>query len=454
MAKRDRQDQVDEATKRLRSLRKDLDLNGRIELLYRWLGEHKCRIAEYLEITADASGFGMSVRVRAESGQAKLEPPSDEGPFLAQIPISAVLTDTHAHSVLREANVRGIIFGQQSLLVFLSLVKSQRLCCSRFGGYVGSLPPIKETAVLTDAILDQLGVMKGSELRQKVMEREKSLIKMLREHNNCQTEAIWEISEEEWQWAALMFSSRTFSASLSQDAHAPVMLPLIDCFNHSSESPINVARFVAGVECGEEGSEMLEPDRSEAMQPDIVLSFMADVDLEPGEEVFNNYGTKSNLELLVDYGFAIETNPLNESIELFLHLKCNIASLRSELTDLLGQKGVVEEAMGHSASMDSKVVLGPFRMLISRNSEERLSIPETLLKTARLLSEYSESGSVSVKEILLDAIGTEIAILDKVLSRCRSCEAEGIASQVANYVISQMSLLKTAQTEVCVREVF
>lgn len=38
-------------------------------------------------------------------------------------------------------------------------------------------------------------------------------------------------------------------------------------------------------------------------------AIQTDVEIEPGQEILNNYGPKSNEELLMGYGFCFDDNP-------------------------------------------------------------------------------------------------------------------------------------------------
>lgn len=65
----------------------------------------------------------------------------------------------------------------------------------------------------------------------------------------------------------------------------PVLVPIMDCLNHNPDAKVDWT---------------FEPGR-------FVLSLHEGV--SNGKEVFNNYGPKSNSELLMGYGFCIEGNP-------------------------------------------------------------------------------------------------------------------------------------------------
>jgi hypothetical protein len=80
------------------------------------------------------------------------------------------------------------------------------------------------------------------------------------------------------------------SQTSAEDLHFPVLFPGLDAANHSNNAKVDwtfdPGRFSIALAKAEESQ-----------------------GIDPGEEVFNNYGPKSNGELLIGYGFCIENNP-------------------------------------------------------------------------------------------------------------------------------------------------
>lgn len=89
------------------------------------------------------------------------------------------------------------------------------------------------------------------------------------------------------EWALGMVRSRHFPGSFGDGvANASgCMVPLLDILNHRDGQPVTV-RIRGGM-----------------------LEFVCEGVLTKGEQIWNNYGSKSNEELLVCYGFAVENNP-------------------------------------------------------------------------------------------------------------------------------------------------
>jgi hypothetical protein len=89
--------------------------------------------------------------------------------------------------------------------------------------------------------------------------------------------------------------------SLSDPNAEPILVPLLDSLNHSRATPVSWS-----------------VNRSPNRIPETVLkqvgrepslSLVSHLPIKKGEEVFNNYGPKSNDELLIGYGFVIKNNP-------------------------------------------------------------------------------------------------------------------------------------------------
>ena len=89
-------------------------------------------------------------------------------------------------------------------------------------------------------------------------------------------------------WSCIIFTSRSFpSRLLYEEAHAKssILVPVIDLLNHKPQTPIYW---------------------DSTYKEEFKLS--PGVPISKGEELFNNYGPKSNEELLFGYGFCIEDN--------------------------------------------------------------------------------------------------------------------------------------------------
>jgi hypothetical protein len=96
------------------------------------------------------------------------------------------------------------------------------------------------------------------------------------------------------------------------DPREPVgcMLPVLDILNHQTRTPVSWIRhkdrvaFVTGVGEGGEGSSSAAPSAAPT--------------IPAGAEITNNYGAKSNEELLLAFGFVLEPNPY-DTFSLAVH---------------------------------------------------------------------------------------------------------------------------------------
>ncbi|KAJ2855008.1 hypothetical protein GGI22_004295, partial [Coemansia erecta] len=95
------------------------------------------------------------------------------------------------------------------------------------------------------------------------------------------------MSYEKFAWALSVVSSRSFCRALmgGTEGSDEVLLPLLDMFNHMPMRKVTWAATDSGVE------------------------FVTGEELKKGAQIFNNYGAKSNEELLMGYGFCIPGNP-------------------------------------------------------------------------------------------------------------------------------------------------
>lgn len=119
-----------------------------------------------------------------------------------------------------------------------------------------------------------------------------------------------------YQWAATIFGSRSFRASLVLDTPTEsdrmydnivndrfsVLLPILDIGNHNG---VNNATWKVVRNCGPGGSEK-------------GMCFSNIKAIQRGVQIFNYYGDKSNSELLVAYGFTL---PSKEQDRVNLKLK-------------------------------------------------------------------------------------------------------------------------------------
>jgi len=116
-----------------------------------------------------------------------------------------------------------------------------------------------------------------------------------------------------FEWAFCMLFSRAIRLERLSKGEAVALVPYADLINHS---PFSTAYISA---------QPGKKDRWFGDEPDLVVLY-ADRAFKKMEQLFISYGQKSNAELLLLYGFALDRNPFN-SVEISLGLK------RDELDD-------------------------------------------------------------------------------------------------------------------------
>ncbi|WWC99479.1 hypothetical protein V866_006382 [Kwoniella sp. B9012] len=102
----------------------------------------------------------------------------------------------------------------------------------------------------------------------------------------------------------------------------PVLLPGLDLFNHSRGQPI---LWLSS----------LIPSTTSSAQPIPSISLVSAQPTEQNVQLYNNYGPKSNEELLLGYGFVIPSNPDDT-----LTLKLGISNIPLGKLDKLKSKGL------------------------------------------------------------------------------------------------------------------
>ena len=209
----------------------------------------------------------------------------------------------------------------------------------------------------------------------------------------------YEVPLEEMRWARGCYLSRRFPPRLL-DAEAPsagapgVLLPFFDLLNHGKGTEIEW--------------------RGDGQS----VAFAAGADgIEAQAEIFNNYGSKANDELLLAHGFALQNNEHDR-----FALKMTVAS------------------------GDSRKTLGPFYLL--RGGD----FPRELWRALADPSETASSDSDSPPEIDAEAVEVLLATLERKLAPFKRSEiadakaalGAGRSASVAFYRNGQREILEDA----------
>lgn len=204
----------------------------------------------------------------------------------------------------------------------------------------------------------------------------------MRQRTNNEFKAAWAILQDSsytfalYQWAYCMFTSRSFrpslvmtneiKAALTRDANGAaqdgtnvdvrhlaavngarlpdgcqvddfsILFPVLDIGNHDPRAVIRWQPVVDASRQSLNSASILTPAPSETSEQAIV--FYTGTRYGKGEQVFNNYGSKTNSELLVGYGFALP--PTDDMHNDYVHLRKREALARGVSDGVAGNVDV------------------------------------------------------------------------------------------------------------------
>eukprot|EP00475_Leptophrys_vorax_P033828 TRINITY_DN5378_c0_g2_i1.p1 TRINITY_DN5378_c0_g2~~TRINITY_DN5378_c0_g2_i1.p1 ORF type:complete len:637 (+),score=153.23 TRINITY_DN5378_c0_g2_i1:173-1912(+) len=234
------------------------------------------------------------------------------GDTILSIPIATVLTQEKAlsspfgqilsarvqedHSDSKRQNDES-----SSLLIILSFMIQQRLDpSSEFFGYLRSCPCSFEQFPMwwDDDEIEPL--LRGTPLVPAIRARKELIMNLQEQFVISMAPAAAELQElahvelrwftyRNFLWAYSVFFSRAFPAKLANSQGFGILLPFADILNHKFRTPVT----------------WVQREDSQTIEFVAEDGFSADID----DQVFNNYGAKSNGEWLFGYGFAELDNP-------------------------------------------------------------------------------------------------------------------------------------------------
>ncbi|KAJ2080123.1 hypothetical protein H4R24_003291 [Coemansia sp. RSA 988] len=257
-----------------------------------------------------------------------------DGEQYASIPSDLIITSDVCSKDLKDVLTTDLS-GRALLCAFL--IRQRFVCKESFWKpYIDILPQMFHTPL--HFTHQELLLLRGTPMEYAVDDR---LCELRAEHKRVQ-EAVNATAEEmhrvldfeNYLWAATVVSSRAFTKALLEvgcadksdkrrddqvqgnaGANASVLLPLLDMMNHRPQAKITW---------------LVDSDTGS-------ISFVAGSNVTAGSEVANNYGAKSNEELLLGYGFCASPNPLN-----CYHIKLNYSQdpLFAEKRQILQAGGI------------------------------------------------------------------------------------------------------------------
>jgi hypothetical protein len=268
------------------------------------------------EITNESSGRGLLARRDVSDG--------DE---LIRIPLTLCLTRESARNALGEdALTDGM---NEYLAMACQLIHEKYVLGDKsfYKPYMDVLPEVNEvnpTFAWPDedlAFLDGSPVIAATKSLQMKLQREfeallggpDGLIQKFPDRFPAE-----HFTYQNWEWAFIMLFSRAIRLRSLKQGEALALVPYADLINHSPFSG-------AYIDAQENGDWLFKSGTEE-----IIL--YADRGYKRMEQIYISYGQKSNAELLLLYGFAVERNPFN-SVDVTVSIAPRTASFVKELND-------------------------------------------------------------------------------------------------------------------------
>ncbi|CCG83467.1 Lysine methyltransferase [Taphrina deformans PYCC 5710] len=219
------------------------------------------------------------------------------GTTLASIPYKACLTPRLAarhfgvaFGVLARENLEGAVLALYLITCLPAHAHRNPAGRRRWSAYVDALPATFDTLEYWSD--GELGLLSGTGLLVDVRARQERWRKQLGRVLELVRWSGETVAAHEWTWSMTVLSSRSFPSSLipphadddgddgtKSTASHPILLPVLDTFNHASPLPISWLSTATH------------------------LSFLSGAPVRGGAQVFNNYGNKSTAEFLTTYGF-------------------------------------------------------------------------------------------------------------------------------------------------------
>ncbi|KAH7882159.1 hypothetical protein F5I97DRAFT_1817676 [Phlebopus sp. FC_14] len=285
------------------------DQTDHLNALKAWFSIHGGIISPSVDLTQGP--FGIS---------AFAQTALDQDTTIVTCPFSLIVTKEMSLRALRD------LLGQRAEHVLETWSERQLICCYLCFHWLvdgtGSFPevlqhmPYIQCLPTADKLLTalhfskrELEFLQGTNLYGAALDRERD---WRAEWETCRSvlenvKSSWATSFtwERYLTASTHLSSRAFPSSILSPEPSlvytpstyPVLLPVVDLLNHKRGQPVS---WVV--------SYNKEESRGNGI-PSGTVSIVSHTAMNPGEEIFNNYGVKANDELILGYGFALADNP-------------------------------------------------------------------------------------------------------------------------------------------------
>lgn len=257
-----------------------------IEPLELWLFENGARVSSKASVGPGSEGRGVWAKQTIAAGEE-----------IARVPIKLVLSKESAASALG-SDIISEDMGEYTAIA-LQLIHERYVLqdASFWQPYLDLLPDTAEIGSSFTWSEEDLELLSGSLiqnissfLREKIQDEYRSLCETTLAKDPASFPLdVFTLPRYIWAYAVLL--SRSFRLRFDRKGEKIALVPFVDFINHDPESKA----YVAGVTEAAGRYVMLKTDRKYG----------------PKEQVFDSYGRRSNDELLLLYGFSLETNVHN-----------------------------------------------------------------------------------------------------------------------------------------------
>lgn len=214
-----------------------------------------------------------------------------------------------------------------------------------------------------------------------------------------------EFTYENWVWAFTILFSRAIRLQSLQGGEALALVPYADFINHSPFSS-------AYIDARESGSWLFKDGEQE-----IIL--YADRGYRKMEQVYISYGPKSNAELLLLYGFALEKNPYN-SVDVTVSIRPKVYKMitdpdmeQADLDPLADEKLAFLQRVGRDSTVDFPcyadrypIEMLEYLRLMQMTPEDTQGKPLSAFDYSRTISAANEAAVLSS---IVDAVQFQLS---------------------------------------------
>ncbi|KAJ1917443.1 hypothetical protein H4219_003186 [Mycoemilia scoparia] len=309
----------------------------KIQRLCKWLQSSGASF-DKIELKPDGDGgFGAYTNCKTEKDEC-----------LASIPYNLAITENVALETLKDHLIQPLR-GARIMCLFLVYERWVRGDSSFWSPYIDCLPKTFSTPFYYND--DELKFLKGTPTETAIaarLDKYKEDWKAVRSSIPTSMISDEQLSWENYLWSANVYSSRAFPSSLvpgldAEGSHNEALFPLLDMLNHRPTQPITWD------------------------STDSSIKFIFRDSFEAGEQVFNNYGPKSNQELLMSYGFCIPGN-----IQDLYHVKLNCSNAPEGLRKEKFIKDIGLFKLDHyirAANLSENTILPMMRVMVMNDIE-------------------------------------------------------------------------------------